>query len=125
MANGRRDSALLAPSSAKEHDGRRPPHQSHVQANDPIAIVAKRRSFVAVLSNRDWPRLFVPDDTKLVWARAEGTPWKQICWRFGISRATAHRRWRYALSLIAYRLNGGRLTMKRLRRFATTMADGF
>ena len=31
------------------------------------------------------------EDTKLVWARAEGTPWK------------------YALSLIAYRLNGRRL----------------
>ena len=55
-------------------------------------------------------RWLKPDETKLVWARAEGTPWKQICWRFGIARATAHRRWRYALSLIVYRLNGKRPT---------------
>jgi hypothetical protein len=39
-----------------------------------------------------------------------GTPWKLICWLFGIARASAHRRWRYGLSLIAYRLNGRRLS---------------
>lgn len=52
-----------------------------------------------------WLRWLKPEHAKLVWARAEGTPWKQICWRFGISRATAHRHWRYALTLIAYRLD--------------------
>ena len=49
---------------------------------------------------------------------------KLICCRFGISRATAHRRWGCALSLIAWRLKGRRLTMKRLRRFATFVAEG-
>ena len=57
-----------------------------------------------------WLRWLKAEHAKLVWARAEGAPWKQICWRFGISRATAHRRWRYALSLIVYRLNGRRVT---------------
>lgn len=28
------------------------------------------------------------NDVKLVWARSERTPWKAICCRFGISRAT-------------------------------------
>ena len=50
-----------------------------------------------------WLRWLEADDAKLVWARAERTPWKMICWRFGIGRATAHRRWQYALSLIAWR----------------------
>ena len=58
----------------------------------------------------------------LVWARAEGAPWKQICWRFGLARATAHRHWRYALNLIAYRLNAGRLIAKR-SRLASVMVD--
>ena len=57
-----------------------------------------------------WLRWLKAEHAKLVWARAEGTPWKLICCRFGISRATAHRRWRYALSLIAFRLSGRRLT---------------
>jgi len=45
----------------------------------------------------------------LVWARAEGAPWKAICWRFGVARATAHRRWQYGLSVIAWWLNGRRI----------------
>lgn len=63
-----------------------------------------------------WVGWLAPDDAKLVWARAEGTPWKGICWRFGVARATAHRRWEYALSLIAWRLNGRPAPTKRSRR---------
>lgn len=40
----------------------------------------------------DWLRRLKAEHAKLVWARTEGTPWKLICWRFGIARATAHRR---------------------------------
>jgi hypothetical protein len=65
----------------------------------------------------DWLRWLEAEDAKLVWARAERTPWKMICWRFGISRATAHRRREYALSVIAWRLNGRRVPAKRSRRF--------
>lgn len=65
----------------------------------------------------DWLRWLDAEDAKLVWARVERTPWKMICWRFGISRATAHRRWEYALSVIAWRLNGRRPPAKRSRRF--------
>lgn len=64
-----------------------------------------------------WLRWLEAEDAKLAWARAERTPWKPICWRFGISRATAHRRWQYVLSLIAWRLNGWRVPGKRSRRF--------
>lgn len=53
-----------------------------------------------------WLPWLPPDLSKLLWLRAEGSPWKPICWRFGISRATAHRRHDYGLCLIAWRLNG-------------------
>lgn len=56
------------------------------------------------------------EDAKLVWARVSGSRWKAICWRFGISRTTAHRRWEYALSLMAWRLNGRRTPAKRSRQ---------
>jgi hypothetical protein len=42
--------------------------------------------------------------------------WKEICWRFGIARATAHRRW-------PWRLNGRRVTGKRGRRFVVEMVE--
>ena len=64
-----------------------------------------------------WLRWLERDDVKLVWARSERTPWKAICCRFGISRATANRRHQYALSLIAWRLNGRRPPTKRSRDF--------
>lgn len=71
-----------------------------------------------------WLRWLTADDAKLVWARSDRTPWKAICWRFGISRATAHRRWQYALSVIAWRLNGRRGRTKRSRRVIGAMMEG-
>ncbi|SDB20230.1 DUF6362 family protein [Bauldia litoralis] len=55
------------------------------------------------LSWLDW---LEPEEAALVVSRIEGASWKAICWRFGISRPTADRWWRYALGLIAWRLNG-------------------
>lgn len=64
----------------------------------------------------EWLKLLEPDDAKLVWMRAERVQWKAICVRLGVSRATAHRHWQYAMVLIAWRLNGRRASAKPLRR---------
>lgn len=72
----------------------------------------------------DWLRWLEADDAKLVWARSDRTPWKAICWQFGIARATAHRRWQYGISVIAWRLNGRKLPAKRSKRYVTAMAAG-
>ena len=70
-----------------------------------------------------WLRWLKPEHAKLIWARAEGTPWKLICSRFGIARATAHRWRQYGLSLIAYRINGRGLIAGD-RAFQIGIADG-
>jgi hypothetical protein len=69
-----------------------------------------------------WLTWLEPQDAKLVWARAERSPWKLLCWQFGVSRATAHRRWEYALSLITWCLNGKRPPVKRSRGFVVEWA---
>ena len=69
-----------------------------------------------------WNRFLQPEEAHLMWARAEGTPWKCICYRFGISRPTAHRRCDYALSVIAWRLNGRQVHHRRGRRFVIARA---
>jgi len=69
-----------------------------------------------------WNRLLQPEEAHLMWARAEGTPWKGICYRFGVSRPTAHRRYDYALSVIAWRLNGRQVHHRRGRRFVVARA---
>lgn len=45
-------------------------------------------------------------DSKIVWMRACGKRWKEICWAVGLARAAAHEHWLYALCAIAWRLNG-------------------
>jgi len=60
-----------------------------------------------------WLRWLERDDARLVWLRANRTPWKPICWELGISRATANRRWQYGIAVIVWRLNGRRVPRKR------------
>jgi hypothetical protein len=53
-----------------------------------------------------WLRWLEPIDAKILWLRATGTRWKPICWQVGLERAAAHEHFRYALCVIAWRLNG-------------------
>ena len=58
-----------------------------------------------------------PIDAKIVWLRAGGERWKTICWKVGLARATANRRWEYALCVMAWRLNRRPVPLKWSRRF--------
>lgn len=60
-----------------------------------------------------WLRWLERDDARIVWLRAERTPWKPICWQMGISRATANRLWQYGIAVIVWRLNGKQVPRKR------------
>lgn len=70
----------------------------------------------------EWMKWLEPEDSRLVWMRAERHPWKAICWRFGLSRATVNRKFEYALSLITWRLNGRRAPAKRSQQFVIDRA---
>jgi hypothetical protein len=69
-----------------------------------------------------WNRFLQRDDANLMWDRAHGISWKELCHRYGISRPTAHRRYDYALSVIAWRLNGRQVHHRRGRRFVVARA---
>jgi hypothetical protein len=53
----------------------------------------------------DWLLWIEPDDARIVWLRAEGVRWRQVCNRVGLSRSAAWRRWVAALVMIANRCN--------------------
>jgi hypothetical protein len=53
----------------------------------------------------DWLRLLDPEDARIVWLRAEGVRWRQVCIRAGCVRTTAWRRWAAAILTIAKHLN--------------------
>ncbi len=69
-----------------------------------------------------WLRWLEADDAKLVWMRAEGARWREICQRFGIARATANRRFEYALCVIVWRLDKRPLPQKWSRNFLVRRA---
>ncbi len=53
----------------------------------------------------DWLRFIEPDDARIVWLRAEGYRWRQVCIQAGCVRQTAWRRWVASLQTIANNLN--------------------
>lgn len=63
----------------------------------------------------DWLRFVKPDDARIVWLRAEGWRWRQVCIQAGCVRQTAWRRWVAALQAIANHLNHKEKTAKRTR----------
>ena len=69
-----------------------------------------------------WLRWLERDDARIVWLRAERTPWKPICWEMGISRATANRRWQYGIAVIVWRLNGKSVHEKLSRQHVISKA---
>ena len=56
-----------------------------------------------------WLRLLDPTDARIVWLRANGEPWKVVCWKAGLARAAANQHWLFALCVIAWHLNGRRI----------------
>lgn len=60
-----------------------------------------------------WLPWLEPDDARLVWARADGMPWKKVCWKFGLSKSAAWRHWVVALCIVAMKLNGERIPRHR------------
>jgi hypothetical protein len=123
-------------------------HSVHATCNHAVKLISQRETFFRETSEGEidqqpepmrlpppspaaitrmeeallWLRWLEADDAKLVFARADRTPWKAICWQFGIARATAHRRWQYGLSVIAWRLNGRSWPRKRSKQYLVTVA---
>ena len=52
-----------------------------------------------------WLAWLDPEDARIVWLRAEGVRWRQVCIRAGVVRSPAWRRWAAALLTIAKKLN--------------------
>ena len=63
----------------------------------------------------EWLRWLDPTDAKIVWLRATGTRWKDVCYKVGLARSSANERWVYGLCVIAFRLSGRPLSARSRR----------
>ena len=70
-----------------------------------------------------WLRWLERDDARIVWLRAERTPWKPICWEMGLSRTAATKRWQFGLAVITWRLHGRLPPARRSKRFVIENAN--
>jgi hypothetical protein len=65
---------------------------------------------VRLLKVQRWLSIIPASERDVLWARATRQRWKQICWRYGISRPTAHRRLQRGLNAILDHLRQGHNT---------------
>lgn len=56
-----------------------------------------------------WTVCLEPVDGKIVWMRAFGSRWREICRTVGLQRASAHHHWIYGICRISHHLNQQRL----------------
>ncbi|MDR0809725.1 MAG: DUF6362 family protein [Gemmobacter sp.] len=77
-----------------------------------IRVIPNAREIQRMEETLEWLALIggdseqaIIDNRRIVWMRAEGYRWKQICRAVGCVRSTAWRRWTAALLTIANRLN--------------------
>ena len=70
-----------------------------------LRVVPSARDIQRMEDCIGWLAYLAPEDARIVWLRAEGVRWRQVCIRAGVVRSTAWRRWAASLLTIAKHLN--------------------
>ena len=71
----------------------------------PMRVIPSAAAITRMEECFDWLMLIHPEDARIVWLRADGMRWRQVCIRAGVVRSNAWRRWAAALLTIAKQLN--------------------
>lgn len=81
----------------------------------PMRVVPSAAAITRMEECLDWLLLIDPEDARIVWQRAEGARWRQVCISAGVVRSTAWRRWAAALLTIAKKLNSQAKSKRKVR----------
>ena len=92
------------------------------QEPQPMRLVPSPAAISRMEETLGWTVGLDPTDGKIVWLRARGERWKTTCWTVGLHRTAAHEHWLYALCVIAFRLNGRRLSRNLSKRKVIELA---
>ncbi|WP_457647642.1 DUF6362 family protein [Profundibacter sp.] len=84
-------------------------HDATMKIVPSAAEIARMEECIGWLSHVD------PVDAKIIWMRAEGHRWRQVCIQAGLVRQTAWRRWVAALQTVTNRLNGRKSRAKTIK----------
>ena len=81
----------------------------------PMRVIPSAAAISRMEECFDWLMLIDPQDARIVWLRADGMRWRQVCYRAGVVRSTARRRWAAALLTLAKKLNFQTKTKRKLK----------
>ena len=81
----------------------------------PMRVIPSAAAITRMEECLDWLLLVDPEDARIVWLRAEGARWRQVCIRAGCVRSTAWRRWAAALLTISKKLNSRTKSKRKLK----------
>ena len=81
----------------------------------PMRVIPSAAAITRMEECLDWLLLIETEDARIVWLRAEGARWRQVCVRAGCVRSTAWRRWASALLTIAKKLNSQTKSKRKLK----------
>ena len=90
-------------------------HAYGYTAEAPMRVIPSAAAITRMEECFDWLMLIHPEDARIVWLRADGMRWRQVCIRAGVVRSNAWRRWAAALLTIAKKLNSQTKTKRKLR----------
>lgn len=89
----------------------------------PMRVIPSAAAITRMEECFDWLMLIDPEDARIVWLRADGMRWRQVCIRAGVVRSNAWRRWVAALLTIAKKLNSQTKSGRKLRAPDETRAN--
>lgn len=92
------------------------------QEPKPMRVLPSPAAISRMEETLSWTVGLDPIDGKIIWMRAYGERWKTICWTVGLQRSAAHQHWLYALCVIAFRLNGRRLSRSHSKQKVIALA---
>ncbi len=92
------------------------------QEPKPMRVLPSPAAINSMEETLSWTVGLDPIDGKIIWMRAYGERWKTICWTVGLQRSAAHQHWLYALCVIAFRLNGRRLSRSHSKQKVIALA---
>lgn len=75
------------------------------QEPKPMRVLPSPQAISRMEETLTWTANLDPIDGKIIWLRAYGIRWKEICWAVGLQRSAANQHWLYGLSVISLRLN--------------------
>ena len=82
------------------------------QEPKPMRVLPSPASISRMEETLTWTAGLDPIDGQIVWLRAYGHRWRDVCRMVGLQRSSAHYHWVFGLCMIAHKLNRRQISQR-------------